>query len=452
MSSFSSFPGQNSFSSTNNGIVPGTNTTALQGNNSDVNLSFSTIRCANVSYGIFTNPSSYTCFPSPSAGTFTFSKYVTGGTPGTGVIDMTFSTFYWFNYFYSSYFNTMNSNSNWGLSSCTATTTSTGTPTFYPGALPSNPTNGPFSGGTTSNNIPSYSDPTDTRYYRAFNLCIPSATGSTFCKRNDLENCPAQNCGFVGNGGGGLMQCYIIHPSAIVTTGVTGSNYGIRIVMSKINKNINFDTCVNYCGNHVDATVTAVNFSSTGTSNNVSFTSTAPSLLTNPFTSISPVFIVNDLSGTSGSFSANCSTNYRNYSQGLTYNYDYMNITIPQNPSTNLAMLQYSGVTCPRLPRNTSPININGNATDVKTNYLFVYMNELLNEPVNGPLIPPANTAYTQVYKNFNIYTLPITNGTLDGGFLGNVLPNLTNPNWVKIYTFRYDVQEFCNSTYIIGC
>jgi hypothetical protein len=90
--------------------------------------------------------------------------------------------------------------------------------------------------------------------------------------------------------------------------------------------------------------------------------------------------------------------------------------------------------------------------------YLYGYYVELINEPEDGPPIPPFNTAFTQVYRNFNIYTIPITNGVIAGNVtppsntLGNVIPNVTNPNWFLIYRKRYGTQEVCNSQYVVGC
>jgi hypothetical protein len=409
--------------------------------------------CQNGSTAFDSAASNFACqSPSPS-GTISFSKYVTGGTPGTGVIDLTFDNSFWFNHYFNSWFNTMNSTSaQWGFSSCTATTS------FYPGALPDAPNRGPFSGGTSANNIPSYSDPSDMRYYRFYRLCLPSASASTPCKGNTTET---GNPGFNGNAGGGLIQCYNIHPSSIVTTGITGSNYGMRIVMSKIQNGLTFDPCVQICEFYKNSIINSVNINSTADTNNFTFFSSGPSALTTPFSLRTPVFYENDLSGTIGSFTGACRANFRSlHSSGDIRWYDYLNYTIPQNPSNNSAIFQYSAVTCPNLYRWANPIST---STSLQTGqstilYLYGYYVELINEPEDGPPIPPFNTAFTQVYRNFNIYTIPITNGVIAGNVtppgntLGNVIPNVTNPNWFLIYRKRYGTQEVCNSQYVVGC
>jgi hypothetical protein len=442
-----------------NGIIPSPASSAF-GLQSSERVSYNLTDCFIMNFS-FPTANSNNCIPNPTPGTIFFSKFVQGA-PSVGIIQIEFNNTFWLNHYYSSYLNTMNSISTWGISGCTATGTTTNNGSFFPG-WSSSLDQGAFSGGTSANNIPSYLDPQDIRYYRSFTLCLPSSTGSSSCFSNTSEICPAGNCGFIGNSPNGLSQCYRIHPSAIVTTGITGSNYFMRIVMSTVSKNIQFTSCQQNCINTSDNFINSVNNSSTGTTNNISFTTTSPSVFSNPFSTSSILNYDYTLTGISNSFSAQCRTVSR-YSRNLGLQwYDYMNYTIPQNPSTNAALTNYSATTCPNFRRWQNPINFTQPTSAVAINSNLALANfyvQLLNEPVNGPPIPPANTAFTQVYRNYEIYCLPIVNGVIAGNTtppandIGAVNPTVTNPNWVLAYRYRFPPsgtgQEVCNSTYVI--
>lgn len=443
----------------NSGIIP---EGGWFGNQNGQRLSYLLTDCTSTNFS-FPSFNVNNCFANPQPGTIFFSKFISGTSPTVGVIEIVFNNTFWLNYYYNDYLTFMNSNATWGISACTATGTSTNSGTFFPGGVPTSPVDGPFSGGTSANNIPSYLDPTDIRYYRTFSICLPSATGSTGCFGNATETCPAGNCGFAGNAGNGLAQCYRIHPSAIVTTGITGSNYYMRIVMSTITNNITLNSCQSICNSSVTNMITNVNFNSTGTTN-LSFTSTTPSTFTSPFTNaVILKYDYNFSADTFFSYTAQCKTLSRySFDGGLIW-YDNTNYTIPQNPNTNAALTNYSAATCPNFTRWRTGLNVTStaaNSTSSSLLNLYNYYVQLLNEPINGPPIPPANTAFTQVYRNYEIYCLPVVNGIIAGNTspgvntVGSVNPTVSNPNWVLAYRYRFPPlgtgQEFCNSTYVI--
>jgi hypothetical protein len=107
----------------------------------------------------------------------------------------------------------------------------------------------------------------DVDYYRYFNLSIPLASGS-------------QNCGDTTG-----YQGYLIHPSAIVTSGGTGP-WNMTITMPTISECITFDSCQVGCQNDEYNIVTSINASSTGSSNNITIVSNTGSKLLSPITSI----------------------------------------------------------------------------------------------------------------------------------------------------------------------
>ena len=107
-------------------------------------------------------------------------------------------------------------------------------------------------------------NPLDVDFYRAFNLKIPLATGSTQC--GDITG----------------YQDYKIHPSAIVTTGGTGP-WTMSITMPTISNSLTWTSCDLNCTNNTNQIVDLLNNSSTGVTNNISFTSNTGSKLIHPF-------------------------------------------------------------------------------------------------------------------------------------------------------------------------
>ena len=149
---------------------------------------------------------------------------------------------------YTSYLNIMNSDSEWGYSGCSG---SSGLP--FSGATGQTDNMGTFSGGTSSNGIPSYLDNTDYRYYRYMYFLIPTASGTSSC----LETSDTEQVGWEGDLLNGRVKVYRIHPSASVTTGFTDNNYYMTIQNYELESS-NFNSCITYIG-LLDGLVQAVN-------------------------------------------------------------------------------------------------------------------------------------------------------------------------------------------------
>jgi hypothetical protein len=109
-------------------------------------------------------------------------------------------------------------------------------------------------------------DPNDPNYYRGFTYWIPNATGSV-------------NCGSDGTSRYSLL----IHPSAEVTTGTTGSDYFMTITMPTVVNSYPYtdESCVSFSG-FAQQVVDSINTSSTGTTNNFNFTNNTGSKYEQP--------------------------------------------------------------------------------------------------------------------------------------------------------------------------
>ena len=107
-------------------------------------------------------------------------------------------------------------------------------------------------------------NPLDVDFYRFFNLRIPLATGSTQC--GDLTG----------------YENYNIHPSATITTGGTGP-WTMSITMPTITNSLTWGSCDIGCSGFTNGIVNFVNDSSTGTTNDILFTSNTGSKLEHPF-------------------------------------------------------------------------------------------------------------------------------------------------------------------------
>jgi len=109
-------------------------------------------------------------------------------------------------------------------------------------------------------------DPNDPNYYRYFYYAIPDATGNVDC----------------GSDGTGRIST-ILHFSAEVTTGTTGSDYFMTITMPTIVNNYPYsdESCVSFSG-VAQGIVNIINASSTGTTNNFNFTNNKGSKYVQP--------------------------------------------------------------------------------------------------------------------------------------------------------------------------
>ena len=324
--------------------------------------------------------SNYSCV-SPTESTINYKKYVSGSCPSCiGVIYFEFSDISDLTTYYGSYLSAMTSNTYWGFSGCSSTSGDT----FGGSVLVSGPNyyGGPFSGGTSINNIPSYNDPTDTRYYRALWLVIPTATGTTNCGTNTGGE---GGGGAIGNFGGGLLQGWRIHPSSVVTTGITGSNYYMQIIMSTITTGKTFSQCAINCSDYAKNIVTNVNSDSTGSSTNYSAITTTGSHFLYPFGN--PNSASNGLSVYELCQSITSSTVSGNY-----FPFEYSFQTVPFSSDGVTILTQYSASTC-------QGYGLLGSTPKQFTQWLFFYKMELIGSDSDA----------------FNIYTQGITNGALDG-------------------------------------
>ena len=158
----------------------------------------------------------YQCSTPDPTSTIFYSKYVSGTCPScVGVIYIEFNQLDDLSVYYDKYYEALSHPDNWYYSACTGS----GGQTFNGGGL-----SGPFSGGTWTGATTSPFDNTDYRYYRHLWLAIPNASGSTNCGQNSEGG----GGGFVSNYSG--LQGFAVHPSATVSTGITGSNYYLQII------------------------------------------------------------------------------------------------------------------------------------------------------------------------------------------------------------------------------
>jgi hypothetical protein len=267
----------------------------------------------------------------PNTDIIEYKKYVSGGT--IGIIDMTFNNISNLNHYYNSY-----------LSVITNTTTLIGNCTSASGAWSGTPT-----------------DSSDIRYYRYFSLGIPSNTGSTNC------------------GDGTTIRSYNIHPSSVVTTGISGSNYTMRLTMPTVVNNMT-DPCITAGTQNV---VNIINSWSTGTSNNFTGTTLTGSKYVDPFYVVSV--------SCSGVTSISAST-----SQGFIAYPKYLNETITYTGTSptlvNSLSAQTFDFSYPRFTQTTQSFNLS-----YYRRYQFYYLTELNN---------PSD------FRDFEIYARSFTGGT----------------------------------------
>jgi hypothetical protein len=231
----------------------------------------------------------------------------------------------------------------------------------------------------------------DMNYYRRFVLRISKATGSTLC---------GDAAGYID---------YYLHPSMVVTTGTSGSDYTMRIVMSTIVNNIN--TAFTNCDINVyliQGMVDNINGSSTATTNNFSGTSNTGARL------VFPIYYYQPLTT---AYTANLQTTV----SGTYSIYDYSNKTYVYSSTTPSSIINsLSAKTC----NGVSP-NILGAINFAST---FVYQPRMFNT---------GNT------NDYQIWASPITNYTYSGYTTQIAQCELA-------YTFSAGTEQYYNPNYII--
>jgi hypothetical protein len=88
-------------------------------------------------------------------------------------------------------------------------------------------------------------NPLEYRYYRSFKFIFPSVTGSTLCGTPPNDVSPV---GANGNADGGESFEYVLHTSAIVTTGETGDGSFYLQIINQSNLETVIPDCVLYTG------------------------------------------------------------------------------------------------------------------------------------------------------------------------------------------------------------
>jgi hypothetical protein len=245
-----------------------------------------------------------------------------------------------------------------------------------------------WSGSTNSNNQ---------TYYRWYRLRLPGQTTTSQC-----------------GDGSTFLDTYIHHTSPYIT-GVTGSQYFLRITANTISSTVSFTSCQLNCNSNISSIVNRINDYSTGATS---------------FTGV-------DL----------------DFSQGIYYSnpINYCQYFFSGSGSNTLA--DYSGFfTTPDWSFNTYPFS--GNPSTI----IPSFSGSVCNYNSTGRYIGPIyNSFYRQQYKyiyriqltnpsnanDFDIYASPINNFTYSGS-PGTILYDLA-------YRYSGGNVTFSSSTYIIG-
>lgn len=309
-----------------------------------------------------TNPGggTYSCRGVSNA-TITTKKWVSGGTSPVGIIDFTFSD----PVDCVAYLNSYNS--------------------IMSGTTPG--IGGGIMSGTPYNSY-------DMNYYRRFVIAISKATGSTLC---------GDAAGVIG---------YTVHPSIIVTTGTSGSDYTMRIVMSTVVNNVT--TAFTNCDINVyliQDMVNQINNSSTGTSNNYTGTTNTGARYVSPFYYYQPLL---------SAYTSNLTTIIQGYYQF--YNYSY-NTYVYSSTTPSSILKNLSATTCTNVP----DLLLNQSSPFMVANPYY-YQTRLFNT---------GNT------NDYQIWASPITNYVYSGYSTGI-------PKYELAYTFSSGTEQYYNPNYII--
>ncbi len=269
------------------------------------------------------SPSAYLQCGTPSNSEIKFEKYINIG--GIGEIKMTFNSYSDLAFYYNEYISTRN--------------------TYWPSPAPPNT---------------SYSSLTGT-YYQEIKLTIPTS-----------ELC----------GDGSTYATYLIHPSATITSAGTSSPWTMTITMPTVADNISGDIipCYVNCSSYLSSYLTAINNSSTATTNNINFTTTVGSKYLYPYRW--------------GSFYRFIQSPYNSDTQdGYIPSLGARNNTIPMSGASNTPIPSLSALTC---------------NTVIQPTYKYAF--KVILEPN---------------YKDFKVYASPITGGIPSGSYSILVLSSL---------------------------
>jgi hypothetical protein len=212
-----------------------------------------------------------------------------------------------------------------------------------------------------------FTDNTQYNFYRWFALKLP-------VPQNENETC----------GDTTIYNTYFIHPTSIVTTGLTSGVYEINLTMPTITQGLFPTNCQLNCNNSISDIVNVINQSSLSTTNNYNATTQVGSKYQIPFFCVKIVQLTNDV------FSG------RTYNGQFTIT-EYANQTIPHSIN-NVLIPSLSALTCDFL--NNSVTRRDFPQIVFHVQYLYVYKIELFD---------------LQDLTNFRIYGSPITNFQYSG-------------------------------------
>jgi hypothetical protein len=252
-----------------------------------------------------------------------------------------------------------------------------------------------FSSGSTNN--------TEYSYYRYLNLGISSATGTTPCGDSTVS-----------------YGYPIHHPTAIVTTGLTGGIYSLNITMPTITKGLFPVVCEVDCDLAINQFVNEINSASTGVTNNRTLITNVGASFPFPFQSVMKIV------QNSTEFTANTYTGYYNINANSLK-------TVPASGSSNTLIPSLSGQVCDYSSHGIFDSGLAAgyganDGADVFQKYLFYYKVVLTN---------PSDI------KDFDIYASPINNFVFSG------YPSYS-PYYELAYSYSGGSVVYSNPTYVI--
>jgi hypothetical protein len=252
-----------------------------------------------------------------------------------------------------------------------------------------------YSSGSTDN--------TEYSYYRYLNLGISSATGTIPCGDSTVS-----------------YGYPIHHPTAIVTTGLTGGIYSLNITMPTITKGLFPVVCEKDCDLTINQFVDEINSASTGGTNNRTLITNVGASFPFPFQSVMKI-----------------NQNYTEYTGGTYSGYYDINVnslkTVPASGSSNTLIPSLSGQVCDYSSHGIFDSGLAAgyganDGADIFRKDLFKFKVVLTN---------PFDV------NDFNIYASPINNFVYSG------YPSYS-PYFELAYSYSGGSVVYSNPTYVI--
>jgi hypothetical protein len=245
--------------------------------------------------------------------------------------------------------------------------------------------------------------PTDVEYYKGFRIKVPQL---------DPVNGLTEICGDTSP-----YRDYYIHPTSVVTTGITDGIYTLNMTMPTITNQLTWTTCQVGCTSDTNYIVDYINNISTGTTNNMSNTNIKGNRYVTPFHGIIQLFY-NNSNFTRGNY-------YKQTSAG-----SFIRKTLPMSGSSFTLIPSISAETCSYASQSKYNANNFSNGinddTYVQTMYNF---NAYVTNPLN--------------LNDFKITATPIVNGTYVGS-------NGIGTNDITIYEVQNGVVIYSDPNYVV--